>query len=407
MSTTTAAGQPHAFQLTALDGLRGLAALYVVAHHARIYLWVRFYSYAATSRFGAGEVLAYAASALRFGHQAVIVFFLLSGFVIHLRNAKSLARGEEVRARPMRFLQRRAWRLLPPLLFALVLVAGLDTLGTQLAPALYAGFHHDARTFVMNVLFLQGFAAPTFGSDGALWSLSYEGAFYLLYPLFLVCRIRAGGRAAFALAFAAGGAGWLAALAEPAPVITIAPYFAIWALGALLAEAYARSTRIAWPAPMLSAGAALSGSVLLAGERVGQPTSDILFSLGVITFLGVLLLHPWGRWPATQLVRVRALGACSYTLYLIHMPVLLLMGALWMHGHGAMPRAGWLAVAGVAAAVALAFAVAPLVEAPFTARRDAGRAEPRAIGARRRTLVRRASRVVADIERRRDDRDAA
>src|SRR5260221_7151810 len=67
-----------------LDGLRALAAFYVLVHHA---LWLAR-STPATGTWA--KVLAVLSLAFKHGHAAVIFFFVLSGFVIHLRYAKHL-----------------------------------------------------------------------------------------------------------------------------------------------------------------------------------------------------------------------------------------------------------------------------------------------------------------------------
>ena len=84
----------RSFDLRAFDGLRGLAALYIVAHHARIDLWEG--SHRALASGGIAAVVAFATVPLRYGAEVVLLFFLLSGFVIHLRQARSVAQGEVV-----------------------------------------------------------------------------------------------------------------------------------------------------------------------------------------------------------------------------------------------------------------------------------------------------------------------
>jgi peptidoglycan/LPS O-acetylase OafA/YrhL len=75
-------------QLVFLESLRGLAALYVVIHHARWFLW-EGYSKGYLKHPEAfnyfNKALMYFFSLFVYGHEMVVFFFVLSGFVIHLR----------------------------------------------------------------------------------------------------------------------------------------------------------------------------------------------------------------------------------------------------------------------------------------------------------------------------------
>src|SRR5260221_6199720 len=80
--------------LRSLDALRGLLACYVVMGHARWLLWAGFSEWNKRSHHAWTNVLAYASASLRYGHEAVMVFFVLSGFFIHLRTAQRMATGK-------------------------------------------------------------------------------------------------------------------------------------------------------------------------------------------------------------------------------------------------------------------------------------------------------------------------
>src|SRR5438552_18554076 len=77
-----------------VDGLRGLAALYVMVGHARWLLWEGYsegflkhpQDYSIFNK-----ALVYLFSLFKYGHEAVLFFFVISGFVIHLRYAQALA----------------------------------------------------------------------------------------------------------------------------------------------------------------------------------------------------------------------------------------------------------------------------------------------------------------------------
>ncbi len=383
---THAGAAARPFDLRAFDGLRGLAALYIVAHHARIDLWEG--SHRALASGGFAAVLAFATVPLRYGAEVVLLFFLLSGFVIHLRQARSLARGETPSFGALAFFRRRARRLVPPLLFALVLTAGLDAAGSRATPSLYDAYSggRSAFAFMMNALFLQGFAAPTFGSNSALWSLAYEAIFYALYPVLLVARVRFGARAAFGAVFALGAAGSAIHVAAPAIGWTIAPYFATWSLGALVAEAFAQGASARRPLVMLAAGGMLMMPSLVAPGALDPTLQSGIFASGLALLMAVFVLHPAGGGVASMLAHLRGLGDRSYTLYVVHTPLLIFIAALWLRTRGSLPESGWLMPVGILGALALAYAAARFVELPFSERGKARGATATAPRARRRLV---------------------
>src|SRR2546429_8956541 len=102
-------------RIAGLDGVRGLAALYVVVNH----IFMRaFPGYPAdTAPFWAGWFI--------YGRFAVVVFIVLSGLSLTLAPARSGWRLDAV----SRFARRRAWRVLPPYWAALALSPPLGSEG--------------------------------------------------------------------------------------------------------------------------------------------------------------------------------------------------------------------------------------------------------------------------------------
>lgn len=178
-----------------MDMLRFVAAAVVVLNHARDLLIV--------DAADAGNQLGLFAKAVYFiaglGHEAVMVFFVLSGFWI--TRAVDRRKDDEVFWRP--YLTDRLSRLLIVLIPALVIGGLIDAWGIFSDSLHYSGGspatsvpdniakHLTVAAFVGNTLFLQGLAVPTFGSNGPLWSLAYEFWFYLWFPaIFFVLRRR-------------------------------------------------------------------------------------------------------------------------------------------------------------------------------------------------------------------------
>src|SRR3982751_2834530 len=105
-----------------LEGLRGLAAVYVMIHHARWFLWVDYsnpYLKNPASFSLLQKSLIYLLSLFIYGHQAVIFFFILSGFVIHVKYSQNLA-SNYTRFDLKDYFKRRFKRIYPPLIFALI-----------------------------------------------------------------------------------------------------------------------------------------------------------------------------------------------------------------------------------------------------------------------------------------------
>lgn len=172
-----------------LDMARGLAALAVAFGHARAFFFVDFSSVASPGLF---SKLFYFLTGL--GHQAVVVFFVLSGYFIGGAVANS---AEEGRWSWKRYGINRLCRLWVVLLPALVLTLFWDKLGGYVADGRgyngsFMGLIHSgpevaedggAWAFLRNLFFLQTITGPAFGSNRPLWSLAYEFWYYLLFPL--------------------------------------------------------------------------------------------------------------------------------------------------------------------------------------------------------------------------------
>ncbi len=370
-----------------LDGLRGLAALFVVRHHARWLLWegmAEGYNLHPEQYSAAGRVLVRALSVFRFGHEAVIFFFVLSGFVIHFGYAKKLhAQGAAARFDGAGYLLRRARRLYPPLVFAMAVTFALDRFGTAMGFPIYTAQtpypvingaihpHHDVATAVGNLAFLMQSWVPCWGTDGPLWSLHFEWWFYMLYPALWWLSRRsvalAGGcvAALFALSLRAGGWPLPGIAGRAVPEIFTA--LLMWSLGALLADVVAGRTRL--PLAWLAAGTPLLLVLPLVRQDHGWIT-DTLYAFGFTGLLALCLRLRTRGLPLHWLERLKPLGDISYTLYITHFPILVaLSGWLMSRAPGAsLPRHfGWV-LAGSLVTITFAYGAHFLVEKPFLSR---------------------------------------
>jgi peptidoglycan/LPS O-acetylase OafA/YrhL len=180
------ASQPQPRQLghlDFLDGLRAVAALLVVAHHAQLEVW-----------FGVASWTRYA------GRLAVDVFIAISGFCLTL----PVARDRFELSAP-RFFWRRARRILPPYYIATAVSLALiytcigDKTGTTWDQTIPVTRNGIAAVVLMLVdVFHRGEINHVF------WSVAVEWKIYCVFPLLLLLARRIGVLAASGLAVAAG-----------------------------------------------------------------------------------------------------------------------------------------------------------------------------------------------------------
>jgi peptidoglycan/LPS O-acetylase OafA/YrhL len=255
----------------------------------------------------------------------------------------------------------------------LFLTAFWDRLGLSLLPSslIYAGrvpglFMNyrvedcsGATTLVGNVLFLQTTAVSCYGSNAALWSLANEFWYYLLFPL--ICLAVLGKRSWLARAASAAAAALL--LATLGTHIT--RYFTVWLLGALV-PFLPRCSGRALPRLSLFAVTAFLGSVLL--PRLVSPSQPLLLDLilgcGTALLLYAILSSPPevpGRFYASA---ANLLAGCSYTLYLVHLPLLVFLSASLSDGARWAPDIRSLGWFGLVCAISFlyAFGISQLTE---------------------------------------------
>lgn len=305
----------------AIDGLRALAIVLVLAAHARL-------------------------PGLAGGFVGVDVFFVISGYLISALLLGELHR--DGRLQLASFFARRLRRLLPALL-VMLLLSSLAAL-LLLSPSQQDGAPGDALaalSWTSNLLFAfaqRDYFAAQEGGNLFLhtWSLGVEEQFYLLWPLLLWAAWRLGrGRAVdrllwAVLALSALGCAWLTEL-EPRWAFYLMPSRA-WqfALGAL-----------AWRlAPLLQRQAATVtalglGLIVLAAlgydERTPYPgVAAWLPTVGAALCL-LVCDGPADRGSPLGLlasIPMRWIGQRSYAWYLWHWPLLVIGMACW-------PQGGW------------------------------------------------------------------
>jgi peptidoglycan/LPS O-acetylase OafA/YrhL len=315
-----------------LNLIRGVSALAVMLGHVRGLFFVDF-PFLANKSF-AYRVL-YAVTG--FGHQAVMIFFVLSGYFIGMSVIDSV-RGQRWSWRE--YLVNRLTRLQLVLFPALILGAIWDQIGMRIPQAAsfyYGGLYKyfvpsvalrsTIPVFFGNLFFLQSVVSPVFGSNGPLWSLSYEFWYYILFPaLVLAAASWTGIRNRILYVALAALLLWFIG-----PQISL--YFVIWLAGALVGRLY-RTVQSVPPRMqvIISMAAGLLFFGVLAWSRTHQFSSgtltDYLIGFCFALWLYTLIHSSREDVSPTYAYAAKRLSGFSYTLYLTHFPALLLLRGL-------------------------------------------------------------------------------
>lgn len=155
-------------KILSIEAIRGFAAIYVLLGHSMMffqpYVFCPQYEFIIKAFFG-------------FAHQAVILFFIVSGFSIHYSSPKE---GFNTRKSISEYFYKRIRRIYPLFLFSL-LIACVVLVICQMDASI--------KRVVLSFFFLtdiaEGSIALPIPTNFPIWSLSYEIPYYLLYPVLI------------------------------------------------------------------------------------------------------------------------------------------------------------------------------------------------------------------------------
>jgi peptidoglycan/LPS O-acetylase OafA/YrhL len=307
-----------------LDGLRAFAAFVVVLSHFAYprfsngdYIWIRDYN---------------------LGSDAVMLFFVLSGFVIAFTaDQKDRTAGS--------FLFNRLTRIYSVALPALVLTFAIDALGSHLYFKAYDGWWYGSSAPVARFLAAAtftnelGFQHIRVGTNGPYWSLTYEVWYYAMFA---------------AVTFLDGARRWivgaLVALIAGPKILVLG---VSWGAGVAAYHLSARVTAMSWeralalmwlpvavyvaclwsgvPKMLLHWEYAVLGedfvrrSLAFSDEFIWNGFIGLLFAGHILGAVRVMAERPMAN--ARINTAVRWLAGGSFSLYIVHYPLLQFIGA--------------------------------------------------------------------------------
>ncbi|MBS7541977.1 acyltransferase [Ancylobacter oerskovii] len=269
-------------------------------------------------------------------------FFVLSGFVV------CHAYRDRIRDRRQftGFLLRRIGRLWPlhlAILFAMMLgVMAINVIGYHPERLLIdaKSGNYSLRALLLNAFLLNSMGFYGSAWNGPAWSIGAEFYTYFLFALvvltarrklLLVSSALAVGAVAIIVVFAPA---YMNSTADFGYIRCIAGFFT--GVGAYHLHAALRHRRLPFATPLELASLALAAAFIVAAGR-GPDKAHVLSVLAPLAFALPILVFAREGGLASRLMRLdplQALGRWSFSIYLIHMPVLVLAVSygLWLHG---------------------------------------------------------------------------
>jgi len=332
-------------RLDSVDALRGAACLWVMLHHTFGYQSLAFGRVAVPSGTWHWPLAALSAFA-NIGWLGVNLFLVLSGFCLFY---PLVARAEmrDIRLNLGQFVRRRLRRILPPYYAALLLLSILETVI----------FHHDfgvwssqvafrsAWDLLLHLLMLHNLTAGTLASvSPAFWSLALECQLYILFPILVWSTARYGLKSILVGTLTVAVVWELLCWRHLGFSLWWTPQFAVYyhalpgrafefaagmAAAAHVARPRAGQVRAAWALVLLPLLPALYFVVKV--SRFGPP-GDLLWGVIFASLLVLLCRIPNIHFERHLLLKGFVwLGGISYSVYLIHQPLIWIISVHRLH----------------------------------------------------------------------------
>ena len=264
---------------------------------------------------------------------AVPLFFLISGFCIHLSQLKQNAYSGDTQLKLLPYLKRRFWRIYPAYLIILLFACSVAAINGQKISVV---------DFVVHIFICQGFTIKYFNSINlVLWTISIELLFYLLYPVWYYIRRKFGLNQALVVSILVSLGCWSIIIIKYDYTLLPLRYFILniwgaWCFGAWICEQVVINEKnfikekVWW---IIGVG------LLIAHRLLDQYAWSGIINYNISIILWAWILVPFlkleGRLTNTSnrlfagIVKILVIvGISSYSLYMIHEPFMFLRNAL-------------------------------------------------------------------------------
>jgi peptidoglycan/LPS O-acetylase OafA/YrhL len=311
--------QPYS-HIRSLDIVRGLAALAVfIAHFVQHFLPVNDLGWAARAFSLLGVI-------------GVTIFFVLSGFLIHMGASIELAHRGNINW--LQYGLRRLLRIYPAYLAAIMGYA-------LLMPHIHSEFATEITTqgLITHLLLISSFFPTEFHSiNGIFWTVIVECHFYLIYPFIFPLIRKLSPIRFFAIVWLVSNLFFIASSAlthagENRMMLQMTAPALIWkwALGIVLAEICINNKLLALQRHLTNIWLAPPTLFLIfACTLTNYPTLELNYSRFItpflcFIFLGIVIFSPLRNWHSKV---GEWLGEVSYSVYLWH-PLCLIIVTAW------------------------------------------------------------------------------
>jgi peptidoglycan/LPS O-acetylase OafA/YrhL len=262
------------------------------------------------------------------GHQAVVGFFVLSGWLVGGGAMAKFAAGQPFLRD---YFVHRVARIYVVLIPALFVTLAFDSAGRAFFAdsgvydwPLFVG-HFSAWLFFAGFLNLQSLVFPHFGTNGPLWSLACEFWYYISFPLLILPFARRYGILARVGGFALGLA-LVVALSGPGNWFAFG--FVLWSIGAFAMRVSRPVIRSRGLSLALFALAIVVIRLVVRGPLLAEhpgigPAADLSAALLFANLLLAFRDAPQEGFSALRWKFHAPLADFSFSLYAIHMPLVI------------------------------------------------------------------------------------